>query len=468
VRPATEHSIFAVRAVRASARDTAVDFATRIGGYFAHRGLFTPAHDSSTQVIATRNVFAATLALAIAAHAQDATVIVLDRGAIEFPEPFSRVMDAAELPDGRLMLIDSRERELRLVDYARGRVAAAARQGRGPLEYQLPGTLLDGGSDTLTYFDHQQRRFLKFASDGRPVATTMYGASTPVGIATQMDPVAIDVRGRIYGQTTGFRIPPGGRPGSEPPSYADTVELQRLDPGTAQPATIAVIRNRLARTESITQNANGLVVRAPVPDFSADDAWTVLRNGRVALLKGGEYRVTFFMPDSRQPTKGPVLTYPLIPVTAADREAVIDSVKRELTRITDAMTRSAAQAAGFTGAPRAATPQRIQPEPVEPKVWSAHKQPYLSIRASPDDRLWVRTPTAFGERAERYDVLDDSGTRLARVRLAEGERLIALGRGSAYTIRSDADGLQYLRRYPLPMPISRAQAATPRGAGAAT
>jgi hypothetical protein len=98
---------------------------------------------------------------------------------------------------------------------------------------------------------------------------------------------------------------------------------------------------------------------------------------------------------------------------------------------------------------------RIEFDVREPARWASHLPPYTGIQASPDGLLWVAVPNSVGDRSGHHDVLDGTGSLVARVVLAPGETLIGLGRGTAYTMRTDEDDLQYLRRYMLPVPIAR-------------
>ena len=90
---------------------------------------------------------------------------------------------------------------------------------------------------------------------------------------------------------------------------------------------------------------------------------------------------------------------------------------------------------------------------LEPESWPATKPPYSGVIASPDGRLWVSVHQGAGTKSTRFDVLDGTGALVARVQLAPGETYVGLGRGTVYTIRTDSDDLQYLRRYTLPAPI---------------
>jgi hypothetical protein len=69
--------------------------------------------------------------------------------------------------------------------------------------------------------------------------------------------------------------------------------------------------------------------------------------------------------------------------------------------------------------------------------------------ASPDGRLWVRTPSVRHDRTFTYDVLDGNGALIAHVRTAPHESIVGLGRGTVYTFRSDTTAFEHLRRYTL-------------------
>jgi hypothetical protein len=389
--------------------------------------------------------------LAIQANAVELTFARPDR---ELPSTFTRISSVFELRDARLLVADNQERELALIDFGNGSRARAAREGQGPLEVSFPGILLAGAADSAIYYDQYRIRLLLFTPRGTPARMIRYGASTPGAIATQMDPRLIDERGFLYGETTGFKVPASGRPGSEPPSYGDTAQVQRVDPRSGRIEVIARVRNRLANDAPQFRRGPGdrLVAIAIVPDFSPSDEWTVLSDGRVAMLSGGVYRLRIIAPDGRQ-TTGPEVPHQKIAVTDRDRKFVSDSVREVLRRLQEAQARMKNAVSHAGGAPRAAAPFEINV--VEPATWASFKAAYMSISASPDDMLWVATPLAFGETAPRYDVLDASGTLVARVRLNAGERLVGLGRGRVYTIRTDQDDLQHLRRYELPPALRR-------------
>lgn len=387
------------------------------------------------------------------AQARPVPVISLDRGATEFAESFSQLSTLVESPDGRLIVLDSKEKELRLVDLAHATATRVSRLGGGPLEYQVPGALLLGATDTIIYFDMMQRRFLLLSSGGVPLKTLPYGSKAVAGspdqmqsLMSQMIPAYGDAKGRLYGVTMGMSL--GGLDkGSAPamPSFADSVEIQALDRRSGQVTTLARIRSPMAQASPKIEMA-GATVRMTVtaPDFRAGTAWAVLPDGRLAVLRDGFYRVHFIAPG-RAETLGPLIPYAPVPVTASERKSVVDSLRASMDKTLAAMQKSVSQAGGGAN-----SMPKFEARVLEPTTWATSKPAYNALMSSPDGRLWVALSTPTGTKISRLDVLDGAGALLAHVQLAPGERFVGLGRGTVYTVRTDEDDLQYLRRYTLP------------------
>lgn len=351
------------------------------------------------------------------------------------------------------MVLDSKEKELRLVDLAHGTATRVSRLGGGPLEYQVPGVLLGGAADTIIYFDMMQRRFLLLSQTGVPVKTIPYGATTLTGspdqtpsLMSQMLPTSTDAKGRLYGQTIGMSMA-GIDSKSAPamPTFADTVEVQSLDAHSGRTTTLARIRSPMAQASpKIEMIGTGIRMTITAPDFRPGAAWAVLPDGRVAILRDGIYRVHFIATGHAE-MLGPLIPYSPVPVTASERKSVVDSMRASMDKTLATMRKSFSQARGAAGM----TPT-VEARVLEPATWAASKPAYSAIISSPDGRLWVAMSTPTGTKVSRLDVLDAAGALLAHVQLAPGEKFVGLGRGTVYTIRTDEDDLQYLRRYALP------------------
>lgn len=376
--------------------------------------------------------------------------ITLDKGAREFTEPFSQIIGIAELRDGRVLVSDSKENEIRLIDFASGSMTSVSGKGSGPLEFQL-GALLSGAADSSVFYDFMQRRFLLFSPTGVPVRTALFGSNTgdPMAFVSMMQPTSVDASGRVYGQGMGMSmLGMNGRAGGAPGvTFADTVAIQRFSLRTGRTDTIARIRNVSTQVApKIEMGANSMRMTMSAPNFDASDEWTVFPDGTVAILRDGDYRVQFVSASGVR--VGPPVPHTAIPVTAAMRRAMVDSTRAQMQRSLGA-TQKARTEAGNSGVPL----PKVDYEVREPARWATHMAPYASLRATPDGKLWVGTPRPGAvpeERASHFDVLDRTGVLVAKIVLVAGERLVGLGRGVAYTIRTDADDLQYLRRHALP------------------
>lgn len=378
--------------------------------------------------------------------------ISLDRGATEFAESFSQLSSLVELRDGRLIVLDSKEKDLRLVDLAHGTAARVSRLGGGPLEYRVPGALLTGAADTVVYFDITQRRFLLLSQAGIPLATLPYGPNSAVGtpqqmqaMISQMMPTSTDAGGRLYGVTTGMSIPVFDGKSPPMPKFADTVEIQSLNMHGGQAITLARIRSPMAQSSpKMELVGTAMKMTMTAPDFRPGTAWAALPDGRVAVLRDGIYRVHFITATGTE-TIGPAIPFTPIPVTAVERRNLVDSLRTLLDSALKAMRKSVGAVGDGTG-----HLPNIEMQVLEPSTWAATKPAYIVMTSAPDGRLWVMVSGPAGTTVVRFDLLDSAGALLAHVQLAPGERFAGVGRSTVYTIRTDQDDLQYLRRYTLP------------------
>jgi hypothetical protein len=68
----------------------------------------------------------------------------------EFPDPFTRLASVRELPGGRVLISDTQDKTVQLLDFAAGSATKIGREGQGPGEYALPAALIAlPGNQTL-------------------------------------------------------------------------------------------------------------------------------------------------------------------------------------------------------------------------------------------------------------------------------------------------------------------------------
>lgn len=351
--------------------------------------------------------------------AQRVPVVTLERADAELDEPFSQIDGVRELRDGRVIVLDSRERVLGLVDLARGTAAQIGRHGSGPGEYRAPLRLFALGGDSSAVFDGGNSRVMVILPDGRP------GTATPVVIkSSQMArasvteryvPEASDTLGRLYRRSGMLLFTPEG------PRRADSAAIERWDRARDRHENVAFLRMRFVASGR-WNGPRELEAMGPSMPFTNGDVYAVAADGRVAIVRHDDYRVEFVLPSGER-VVGPRLPWEPVPVSEGHKlEWRVEQERR-----------------GASGdeKPQTAWPERLPP--------------FLANAASfaPDGMLWVKRTTVAGA-PPRYDVIDPAGRLVRQVVLPLRSRVVGFGKASVYVSRYDQDDLQYLQRYALP------------------
>ena len=112
-------------------------------------------HELNRLALVTALVASATPALA-----QNVPTRALSKPDAEYSEPFTQVTGVRELKDGRLIVIDPRDKTVQVVDMARGTATKLGREGSGPGEYGIPMRLMALPGDTTAISDMLNNRLL--------------------------------------------------------------------------------------------------------------------------------------------------------------------------------------------------------------------------------------------------------------------------------------------------------------------
>src|SRR5690606_5513167 len=105
-------------------------------------------------------------------------------------EGLTSIFAAAELPDGRVLVVDNREPAIAVVETA-GRLGRLGREGPGPEEYSLPASILRQPDGTFHVYDARNARYSVVSADGRVTGTAplvrpeLSGFSAPRGPDTE-------------------------------------------------------------------------------------------------------------------------------------------------------------------------------------------------------------------------------------------------------------------------------------------
>jgi len=361
--------------------------------------------------------------------AQTVPTATLAKPDATFAEPFSNVAGLRELRNGRVIVADRLERTVSSIDFATGDITPIGREGQGPGEYGMPGPLFPFGGDSTLMVDFAAMRGLVLVDDHvGPTIPLMGGDGLP------LIPRAVDGRGRLYGSSAFVRGAGGGTAGG-----GDSVPIPRLDPATSTVDTAAWIRAAVGGPGAVAVRGGGgggtFQAQTGLKPFAPQDGWAVAPDGRIAVVHADDYRVEWIASGKR--TAGPAIPYTPVKIGKAEKEEWADAMAGATMMI---------RTAGPGGGSRAMRPQRPNVDELE---WPEQKPPFETqgVFVTPEGELWIRVSQPAGARQQRYDVVDGQGRLVRRVELAEDRRLVGFGRGTLYTVRRDADDLEWLERY---------------------
>jgi hypothetical protein len=338
-------------------------------------------------------------------------------------EPFSDLMNLAELNDGRVMVSDRIEKAYFVADLKSGARKVVGRNGTGPNEYQTPFGPIRWKGDTLLGHDPNNRRSLKIAQDGSVIGTLPFGQPRMDGINGWGGARAVDKQGRIYWDLPIIEREPVIK-------RSQKAQIVRWTPGAPEgPEHVMHFADHGDFEHEYRFR--------PIPQT---DAWVMDRDGRIGILSAARYQLTWYK-DGKVVETGPVVAHTPIFVSATERNAW---------RAQKALEPAAGGLNGASsGAPvglervKATYPDSLFPDRLPPfQLRGAH--------LSPSGDVWVLRTSSASEKVKRVDILDNHGKLRATLPLPAGRRFFEFGASSVYLIATDDDGLQTLEKYALP------------------
>jgi hypothetical protein len=341
---------------------------------------------------------------------------------------FSRLSGVAELPDGRVVIVDNRDGAIFIGPANGGTAAPLGRTGEGPNEYQRPFSVLHGLGDTVLVYS--SNRLMRVTPAG---AIAGFYPFSPAELGGSVAPPrGMDNAGNVYWDRVVIR-----EPGSETLKRQQLYEIVRWRPNSRGVEVVA----------RASDHAPELHDQRFHP-FAQRDAWVVEPDGTVLVLRARDYSAQWVR-EGRPVRTSPAIATEPIRITAADREAY----RRE----------RAANPSGIgRGAPAdgSVTPEAMQRmrEAYPDNMFPMYKPPFVErtgtlipILRTPGGHLLVaRSPTTASMIPNRIDVLDAQGRRVREITLPPGRRLLSVDRQGIYLAQEDEDGLQYLERYAYP------------------
>lgn len=390
---------------------------------------------------------------------------------VEYEEPFSQlgVGTIRELRDGRLIVADPRDKIVSLVDMRRGSATKIGREGSGPQEFGLPMRLFPAPGDTTILFDPLNSRYLVIGPTGVPVNTfrTEADPEAPAGarpgapagaqgapraggpgpgmvmLGGGFTARAADAQGRLYGESAGISFDADGRP-----QQSDSAALVRFERGTRRLDTLAYLKLARGNTQVSGSQGNMRMMVGAANPLTPRDEWSVFPDGRVAIVRGADYRVEFILPNGARQAGAPI-AYTPVRMNAAEiryeeglrNAARANQMSVMVTNNNGQMSRSAQMGPGANAPP-------LEPLTDWPAAKPAFRPGMASVLARPNGDLWVRRTENAQARGTLYDVINAQGAVAYQVRIPEGLTLVGFGQNTIYTFKKDEDDLVYLQRHP--------------------
>lgn len=347
-------------------------------------------------------------------------------GAATLPPPnakldaeFTRIVAVRELADRRVLVTDAGEQKLYVADFTTNSVTMVGREGRGPEEYRSAGQLHALAGDSTLLVDVAGGRWLLL--HGANIVQTVRADAPALREGARL-PVGADVRGNVLA-TRAIGTPPGGPPPAIP--RTDSTYLVRVSRATGRADTVASLFARPTRIAVQGPSDRPTSISVTVNPLAAGDLATIFSDGTIAIARVAPYRVDWITPAGAF-TRGTPLPFTRLAVTLREKEAVL---KRQ------------AQQSGRA----ARSPDSVQD-------WPDILPPFLTgaLLPAPDGRLWIRRTPSADEPGIRYDIVPRTGALAARLTLSPNEHVVGFGRNTVYSVLTDADGLQHLRRHSFP------------------
>ena len=375
---------------------------------------------------------------ATALSAQAAPIRDLPKPSKEIDDPYSLIVAAREYRPGQLLVSDGVESEVSLVDFAKGTKAPVGRKGGGPGEYTIAAAFFRLAGDTIWILDGAgaAARIVAFLPDLKPGTTFTLQLFDARDTSVVQGAMFADTRGRLYGTAMKLKPSAGGI------SVPDSMDLVWFDPraGVRTARTlIGRVRTPSTGKQDIQNQGGHIKVSTPFPGLVPADAWAVFPDGRIAIVRGANYRVEFILPNGSKPAPTSI-EYERYQLTEADKKAELDEVHK---RVQQQMAMMKKMMPANVTLDITVTP---------PPSWPSEYPPLalLSVLPAPNGDLWVRRSVPVRLDHERWDVIDRAGKLVARWRLPSKTTLVAIGTGAVYTTRTDEDDLRYVQRVELP------------------
>ena len=224
----------------------------------------------------------------------------------------------------------------------------------------------------------------------------------------------------------------------------DSAPILRFDANARRTDTVAFVKIPKVVVTTVEEPDGRLKTTVRKDPLPTVDDWTVLPDGTIALIRGGDFHVDWIDPNGKRISSA-TIPFPWRRLSSDAKAAFMDSVRYATDTAFAAQKNRLAERFDGTGI--------VPPEPMEPEFVSAGELPgnfpafeASATRADPYGVLWIRTTQRLrGEPV--YYLIDRKGTAIDRVQLPPGRTIAGFGRNrTIYLASMDSSGGVRLER----------------------
>jgi hypothetical protein len=341
-------------------------------------------------------------------------------------ERFTEITSVRELRDGRVLVADRRENRVVLVDFANAKATPIARTGDGPGEYRRVGQLSELSGDSSLLADVDGGRWIIL--HGSQVVETIppqraFAASLGIMLSGS------DRFGRVLG-AVGLSFSSRGLKLRE---TADSIGLVLGDRSSLTLDTIARLRGRGQAGLCIAARGSRSRNRVPCNPLASEDLALLFTDGWIAVAKTEPYRVDWRTSDGRWIRGQPL---------QRDTVRVDDTVKCAVLALRSGVGASSCEPNGYEW-----------PQIVPPFLAASSGMVGVgaaTLLAAPNGNVLIRQFSPTTRAPTEYYLVDRRGSLVGTLALPSDEAVVGFGSSAVYVAKTDAFGLQSLRRHRWP------------------